>query len=315
MPDFLAVWSDAVFLEHHAEGHPERPERLSAITAAAREDGQLAGVTWRSAPDCRDDDLTAVHSAAHVERIAGLAASGGGWLDPDTYCAPASYRVARLAAGAGVDAVDAVCDGVVGTGFVLARPPGHHAGRDTPMGFCLFNNVAIAIEAARRRHGLQRVAIVDIDVHHGNGTQDIFAADPDVLYTSLHQWPFYPGTGGAEERGVGAGVGATLNIPLAEGVTSDAWLSALRDVILPVVRRHQPELIMVSAGYDAHAADPIGGLQVSTDAYRAAAESIAGVAHDVAGGRMVWALEGGYDLEALASAVPLTMRTLLGKSS
>ncbi|GAC1341958.1 MAG: histone deacetylase [Candidatus Dormibacteria bacterium] len=308
----LELWSDDIFLQHHAEGHPERPERLRSIVAAVRADERLAAATWHLAPDCSDADLGAVHPAAHVERVAQIAGAGGGWFDADTYCGPASYQVARRAVGATVEAVDAVCTGTVATAFALVRPPGHHAGHHTPMGFCLFNNVAVAIEAARRHHGVERVAVVDIDVHHGNGTEDIFAADADVLYTSLHQWPFYPGTGGRQDRGSGAGTGATLNVPLPEGTSGAAWLAALRDPVLPAVRRHRPQLIVVSAGFDAHEADPIGGLGLPTDAYGAAAELIANVAGEVADGRMLWALEGGYDLDALRASVPLTMRKLLG---
>ena len=312
MPDRLAIWSDSVFLEHQADGHPERPERLTAVVDSMRADDLLSGLSWRDAPDCADADLVAVHPEAHINRIARLAQTGGGWFDADTYCAPASYRVGRRAVGAVVDATDALCGGDVSCAFALVRPPGHHAGHSTPMGFCLFNNVAVAVEAARRRHGVRRLAIIDIDVHHGNGTQDIFAQDPDVLYTSVHQWPFYPGSGAARDQGFGAGIGATLNVPLPEGVDDGAWLAALRTRILPAVRKHRPELVVVSAGYDAHQADPIGGLCVSTAGYLAAAESISEVAQETAAGRMLWALEGGYDLEALAAVVPLTMRALLG---
>jgi len=311
----LGIWSDDVFLEHAAPGHPERPERLRAIVDAVRGDARLATVSWHAAPDCNDGDLALVHPADHRDQVARLAERGGGWFDADTYCAAASYRVARRAVGAAVEAADAVCTGTTGSAFALVRPPGHHAARRNPMGFCLFNNAAVAIEAARHHHGVQRVAVVDIDVHHGNGTEDIFAADPDVLYTSLHQWPFYPGTGAAADRGAGAGEGSTLNVPLPQATSGEDWLAALRHQLLPMVRAHGPELIVVSAGFDAHEADPIGGLRVPTHAYGVATQDIAEVAADVAEGRMVWALEGGYDLDALANAVPLCLRVLLGTST
>jgi len=252
-------------------------------------------------------DLEAVHTPEHVSRVHDLASGGGGWVDADTYSTPASYDVALRAAGATVAATNAVCAGDAAIGYALVRPPGHHACADAAMGFCLFNNVAVAIGAARRHHGVSRVAVIDIDVHHGNGTEAIFASDPAVLYTSLHQWPFYPGTGGRTDAET-----TNVNVPLPAGTDGQRWLEALRRTILPAVTEHQPELIVVSAGFDAHERDPLGGLRVSTDDFGAAATDIAALAADACDGRTVWALEGGYDADALEESVPLTMRSLLG---
>ena len=250
-----------------------------------------------------------VHSADHVRRVSAYARAGGGWFDADTYCTRDSLDAALAATGASIRAVDAVMDSEARAAFVVCRPPGHHATRDRAMGFCLFNNIAICAAHARRR-GAARIAIVDIDVHHGNGTQDIFYNDPSVLYCSLHQSPWYPGTGSANERGDGDALNTTLNVPVPFGTGGDAWLGLFESTVVTAVDAFAPDLILVSAGFDAHEADPLAGLRLTDETYSAVAGHIKQLAGRHAGGRNAWLLEGGYDLDALASSVTGCLRVL-----
>jgi acetoin utilization deacetylase AcuC-like enzyme len=286
-------------------GHPERPERAAVFDEVARAWSAKGG---RVAPPraVTRDELLRVHSAHHVDVIAATAGRPGQMLDADTFTSPDSYAVALLAAGAAVQAVEHTLD-TGETSFALVRPPGHHAERDTPMGFCLFNNVAVAAAAAIAR-GLSRVAVVDVDVHHGNGTQWIFYDDPRVFYMSTHQFPFYPGTGAADEIGTGAGRGFTLNIPLAAGARDADYEQAYRD-IAEALHGYAPQLILVSAGYDAHADDPLASMRVSTEGY---ATIIAILAQSAAraGCPIALVTEGGYDLDALRACLEATLTVL-----
>ena len=308
----LTLFTDRVFAEHDMPGHPETEARLDAVMAVVAADAELRRLPLLGAPEVDDDLLLAVHSDAHLRDIARCAGGGGGWIDGDTYCTARSDVVGRRAAGAAEAAVAAVCGGDSVAAFGLVRPPGHHATPDRAMGFCLYNNAAIAARTAQRRFGIDRVAVVDIDVHHGNGTQDVFYADPSVLYCSLHQWPLYPGTGRASETGEGRGAGATVNVPLPPGTGAAAWLDAFEARVAPALRAHRPELIVVSAGYDAHRADPLASLALETKTYAEVAGRIATLASEHAGGRTVWLLEGGYDLDALSASVAATARVLNG---
>jgi len=301
----MLLISSKRFQEHTTPpGHPERPERAEVfdrIAASWRERGGRV-VEPRAATR---DELLRVHDEAYVaaiEAVNGRAAM----LDPDTFTSPESYEVALLAAGAAVQAAEHALD-TRETAFALVRPPGHHAERDKAMGFCLFNNVAVAAAAAVAR-GLARVAVVDIDVHHGNGTQWMFYADPRVFYVSTHQYPFYPGTGAANETGTGAGKGFTLNVPLAAGAR-DADYEIAYGEIARALDRYAPELLLVSAGYDAHAADPLASMRVSTEGY---AQIVRTLRDSAARARCPLALvtEGGYDLDALASCLDATIAVL-----
>jgi len=283
----LQVVHDDVFLEHDAPGHPENAMRLEAINRQIAADAELGALPLVASTDIDMELVLDVHRSRHVLGIERLAAVGGGWIDGDTYCTNRSFDVARRAAGAVVDAVV-----------------------DRAMGFCLYNGVAVAIEHARSVLGVRRVAVVDIDVHHGNGTQEVFDEDPGVLFCSLHQWPLYPGTGRSGEIGHGAGAGATVNVPLAEGTDGAAWLAAFDEHVTPALRAHRPELILVSAGFDAHAADPLAGLELSTETYAEIAQRIDALAAELCDERSVWTLEGGYDLEALPASVARTLTTL-----
>ena len=287
---------------HASPGHPERPDRVVAILEGIAADQQLAALPWLDAPVGRRALPRLVHSEEEVRRVEGLAVKGGGWFDPDTYCTEDSYVVALNAAACASRAAEAVIQGETRSAFAVIRPPGHHATPNLPMGFCLFNNAAIAVRAAQNA-GATRVAIVDIDVHHGNGTQDIFYADSSVLYTSLHQFPWYPGTGHASDRGDPGASGTTVNVPVAPGTSAARWLELFDDVVLPAVDAFDPECVVVSAGFDAHRDDPLAELLLEDATYSAIAERVRTLADAHCEGRSLWLLEGGYDLRAIAASV------------
>ncbi len=298
---------DPRFRDHAPTGdHPERPERLDAIDAAL---GDLADRVDELAPrEADDEELLRAHGRQHLDalrRVEGKCAQ----LDPDTYTSPHSVEVARLAAGATIDLSRSVARGDAPSGFALVRPPGHHAESGRSMGFCLVNQVAVAARALQA-DGVERIAIVDWDVHHGNGTQEIFEGERDVLYLSLHQFPWYPGTGALDEHGTGPGEGATVNLPLPAGC-GDAEYGAVFDAVaVPVLREFAPEMVLVSAGFDAHARDPLASMQLSSAAFARFAAEIRALAEETCGGRLVLALEGGYDLEALGQATAAVVETL-----
>jgi acetoin utilization deacetylase AcuC-like enzyme len=304
----LVVIASPRFADHQTPpGHPEAPERAEAMDVVAAE--------WRArggevvAPrQATVEQLLRVHTRGHVERIASTAGRAVA-LDSDTYTSPESYDIALLAAGATIDAVERVLAGPHRRAVALIRPPGHHAEPDRAMGFCLFNNVAVAAAHARAA-GAARVAIVDYDVHHGNGTQRIFEADPDVLYMSVHQFPYYPGTGAADEVGVGRGAGFTINIPMTAGASDRDYERAFDEVLLPVLRQFEPDIILVSAGFDAHQRDPLAGMRLSTAAFPAMTARLAALADAHAGGRLVLATEGGYDLRALTASLSAVVAVL-----
>ena len=287
---------------HASPGHPERPDRVFAILDGIAADDQLAALPWLDAPAGRRDLPLMVHSEDEVRKVEGLAVRGGGWFDPDTYCTEDSYVVALNAAACAARAADALMQGEARSAFALVRPPGHHATPFLPMGFCLFNNAAIAVRTAQKA-GAERVAIVDIDVHHGNGTQDIFYADPTVLYTSLHQFPWYPGTGHASDRGDPGASGTTLNVPVPPGTQGARWLELFDEVVLPEMTAFHPDLVVVSAGFDAHRDDPLAELSLEDETYSATAERVRTFAETYCEGRSLWLLEGGYDLRAIAASV------------
>jgi acetoin utilization deacetylase AcuC-like enzyme len=303
----LALVSSDVF-DHHLTppGHPERPERAHVFDAVATAWRNRGGEVLAPRP-ATADELGAVHDAAHVARIQGMSGRAA-MLDPDTFTSPESYELARLAAGATLVGVDHAMAGR-GPALVLVRPPGHHAERDRAMGFCLFNNVAVGAAYARAK-GAARVAIVDIDVHHGNGTQDIFEADPDVLYVSLHQYPCYPGTGVVSEVGAGAGRGRTVNVPIEPGAGDDDYAHALARVVVPVLAEFAADLVIVSAGFDAHVRDPLAQMQVTDEGYRSMLATLWAAASAGSRGRLVVVTEGGYDLQALGTGLDNTVAVL-----
>jgi len=304
---------DALFERHDTgPGHPEHAGRLRRVRETLTDSG-LAKRCTRVEPAVADDaDLQRAHAAEYIARIEQACNSGERLIDSmDTAICPESAGIARQAAGALGHLCDAVAKGDLSRGFAAVRPPGHHAERNLSMGFCLFNNVVVAARRLQAEHPIERVFILDWDVHHGNGTQHILEDDASVFYASVHQWPLYPGTGAANERGVDAGEGATLNCPLPPGADSDAFLGAIRDTILPAARSFEPEFVLVSAGFDAHRADPLAALEVDTEAYGEATRLLLELANDCCDGRFVSVLEGGYDLDALAATTQLHLETLL----
>jgi len=306
-----ALYRSPIFAEHDEPSHVENQRRLKAIDAALEKSGLLKSNPQPDFAAATFDQLARAHDPQYIEALARAAQQGGGWIDNDTYLGPRSFDVAALAAGAAIAAVDAALDGSAKQGFVLARPPGHHARPSIGMGFCLFDTIAVGAAHALAE-GLHRVAIVDWDVHHGNGTQEIFWTSPQVFFSSIHQWPLYPGTGAASETGSDAGAGYTLNVPLAPGAGNDRYLQVLDEIILPKLRAFEPELVMVSAGYDCHRDDPLGSMRVDEDGFSAMAGRVLELAQDYADGRVVLVLEGGYDPPALARSVVRTIQTLDG---
>jgi len=304
---------DPIYLEHDVPGHPECPGRLRAIMSHLESSGMIARLAAVPPRDATLAELTRVHDPALVEQVRSAADPyREHWLDVDTYVVGSSYQAALRSAGGVLAAADAVLDGAVSSAFALVRPPGHHATRVRAMGFCLFNNIAVAAAHLLDARGLARIAIIDFDVHHGNGTQDIFYSDGRALYFSTHQHPFYPGTGNYNETGEGPGRGAIVNVPLPAGSGDEAYLRAYNEVCAPAVRRFRPEFLLVSAGFDAHFADPLAQMLVSTRGYYQIASLLRELAGELCQGRIVYALEGGYDHTALAWSVRACIDTLLG---
>lgn len=305
-PARIHVVSDPLFEAHRSRGyHPERPERLGA----ARRGVEQAGVEALALParDASDEDLARAHDPRYLAELAGIAGSYAA-LDADTYLAPQSVAAARRAAGGTIALVDALlADSSVKSGVALLRPPGHHATRDQGMGFCLLNNAAVGALWALD-HGLSRVAIIDWDVHHGNGTQNILWTDPRALYVSLHEAPLYPGSGAREEVGQKDGAGFTLNVPLSEGATDAAYALAFEELILPVLGKFAPELVLISAGFDAHERDPLASMRLTASGYAYMGAALSRVAAASGQGRVGIVLEGGYDLTAIEVSLAATIQ-------
>lgn len=314
----VALLYDDIFLEHRAlYAHPESPERLLAIRRLLAETGVEDEVVWLPVRPADEEAILAVHLEKHLRRVMMASLEGGRHLDPDTFTNSASYDAAMMAAGAVTAGVDAVLGGEYRRAFALVRPPGHHATPGQAMGFCLFNNVAVGARYAQRAHGVRRVFIVDWDVHHGNGTQDAFYADPDVFFFSVHQYLsvtgdlFYPGTGQWGEIGFGAGRGTTANVPLPAGMNDAVYRQIWHLILIPLLKRWEPELILVSAGYDAHWRDPLANMTLSVAGFGHLARRLIEVADELEV-PVVATLEGGYDLDALALGVLATVRAMQG---
>ncbi len=320
-----ALIYDPIFLEHITPPHhPERPQRLKMSMAVleALQWLQRDGLVQLPPRPATVDELAAVHERSYIHEIEAFSqdvakrVEAGGreshFFATDTYISPKSYEAACMAAGAPLVAIDAIMKGEVNNAYCLLRPPGHHALPDEAMGFCLFNNVAVAARYAFDQHGLERIMIIDYDVHHGNGTQDIFYEDPRVLYFSVHQAPFYPGTGASNELGEGPGLGTTINVPLPATTAFDTYEAVFRQVMSPAADRFNPQLILVSAGFDAHWKDPIGGMYLSTAGFARLNQIIIDLAKLLCDGRLVMVQEGGYDLDAVAACVATCINNLLG---
>jgi acetoin utilization deacetylase AcuC-like enzyme len=297
------LYTDPVFLQHETGQHPESPERLRSVTAhlnstqlpARFEPGKIVLATV--------EQLARVHSPSHVERVREFAQDGGGRIEADTVVSRQSFDVALRAAGTACDAVDRVLKDDHSRACCLTRPPGHHALADDPMGFCLFNNVAVAARQAIAKHKLSRVLIVDWDVHHGNGTQDIFYDDAEVYFLSAHRFPFYPGSGTREETGTGKGLGTVFNMPVEYGTARRQYFAEFLQLLADCAKRCRPELVLISAGFDAHRLDPIGSLDLETEDFAVLTRLVLDVADEYCQGRCVSVLEGGYNVQALAESV------------
>ncbi|MEO6777518.1 MAG: histone deacetylase [Kofleriaceae bacterium] len=302
---------DEIFTHHRApSGHPERPARVEAVR-----DALLAAHVERFGKQipirpASDDELARVHTGAYLSELERLVPGKSGWLDPDTYFSPETWTTARAAAGSACELAIRVLHGELAQGIAVVRPPGHHATRDTAMGFCLLNNVAAAAAAARAA-GAARVAIVDWDVHHGNGTQEIFWTDPSVLYLSVHQFPYYPGTGAATEVGGATALGATVNVGLPAGSRDADYAAVFEHVFAPKLEAFAPDLILISAGFDAFEHDPLAGMRVTHAGFADMATRLRHAADRLAGGRIVAVLEGGYDLEGLGGGMTATLNALV----
>ncbi|BBO36561.1 histone deacetylase [Lacipirellula parvula] len=304
------LYASPRFLEHRTGEHVESPVRLEHITARLESSGLAAASrrpVWEPASPA---ELLAVHDGDYLESVEALCLRGGGRLDADTVVSPASYEVARLAAGAACDATRRVLRGEEATALCLVRPPGHHALADRAMGFCLVGNVAVAARLALDEFQLDRVLVVDWDVHHGNGTQDLFYDDPRVGVFSSHRWPFWPGTGAADETGHGDGLGATRNLPVTFGTPRREYLARFTGELIELAARMKPQLVLISAGFDSHAADPIGSLGLETEDFAELTSAVRAVANDYAAGRIVSVLEGGYNPPVLAECVAVHLAGL-----
>ena len=313
MTSSVALFTDPLFARHETGSHPETPRRLKRVWAALEKHGLTARCERPAFAPMTPEEISKVHAPSVAERARLLAEAGGGRLDADTVVCPESYAVALAAAGACASAVDAVIAGPTRRALCLIRPPGHHATPDRSMGFCLFNNIALAARRARDAHGLSRVMIVDWDVHHGNGTQDIFYEDGQVHFLSIHRYGrgFYPGTGAADETGAGRGLGCIRNEAVPSGITRHDFLERFKTAVAAMADRCKPELILLSAGFDAHAADPIGALSLETEDFGDMTRYLLEVAATHAQGRFASCLEGGYNLTALADSVRVHLEELL----
>jgi acetoin utilization deacetylase AcuC-like enzyme len=310
----VILYTDPVFEEHETGAHPECPARLASIRRRLAETGLIERCTPGSIRSATREELQRMHPGSYIDRVRRFAESGGGRLDPDTVVCPASYDVACLAAGTVCAAVDSVLNGESRAGLCLVRPPGHHALPERAMGFCLFNNMALAAAHARAAHGLERVLIVDWDVHHGNGTQDMFYEDGHVYFLSAHRYPFYPGTGAADETGSGPGLGATRNLPMQFGVSRQEYKDRFQRELEDFAALCGPQLVLISAGFDAHVRDPIGSLGLESEDFDDLTKLVLQIAAEYCDGRVVSMLEGGYHLEALAESVEVHLRSLLEDS-
>ena len=308
----LLSFYDDLFLAHHEWRHPERPERLQAVRRVLRESGLMEEMAWPRVPSAEAEQVMAVHDETLWRQVQRLSAQGGGRIDADTYVNAFSFDAARRAAGAAIAAAEAAWRGD-GTAIALGRPPGHHATPRRAMGFCLFNNVAVAARHMLDAHALERIFILDWDVHHGNGTQDIFYEEPRIFFSSIHQFPFYPGTGHWEQLGHGEGHGATLNVPLRAGFGDGSYGLIFEQLIEPAIAAYRPQLVLLSAGFDAHWRDPLAGMQLTIEGYHRLAGRLRDAAAAV-GAPVAAVLEGGYDLDAVGYGVYATLLGLAGRA-
>ena len=302
--------SDPFYLKHKNEPHPENPGRLNAIQKNIESSKYYNNLTLIQPRKATVEDIAKVHGTGYIRSVEDSCRNGVRNLDADTVISSDSYQAALLSAGAGLEALDKILEGTVGNAFCAVRPPGHHAEQNKAMGFCLFNNVGVIARYAQDVKNIQKIFIFDWDVHHGNGTQHSFYKDSSIYYSSIHQYPFYPGTGGVDETGTGDGLGSNLNIPMRAYSYDTDYINAIEHKLIPVIQKFNPDLIIISAGFDAHENDPLAQINLSTDCYGKMTQKLMEIANDVCNGRILSMLEGGYDYSALADSVQLHVETL-----
>lgn len=304
---------DTIFLKHDQSGHPETAKRLESIMLHLREKKLLDNVKKLESRVAEINELLTCHTKEYVQYVKEFSEKGGGYFDPDTYSNKYSFKAAVTAVGSSIDLIESVISRELKNGFALLRPPGHHALANRSMGFCLFGNIAIAANVALSHPEMKKVAIVDFDVHHGNGTQALVGDNPNILFISTHQYPFYPGTGGISEIGKGESAGTIINIPLQTGTGDEGFKLVYKKIIIPSLEKFNPDLILVSAGYDAHWQDPLAGLSLSLTGYDWISKELIKAAENICSGKIVFFLEGGYNLQVLSIGVANTIRGLLGR--
>jgi acetoin utilization deacetylase AcuC-like enzyme len=302
---------DPIFLKHTYLHHPEGAQRLQAIEQVLEEVDLWTHLHQLPSRAATEAELEAVHPPRYLAFLRSISERGGGLVDVDTYATADSYEAASIAAGSLIDLALATIDRQIQNGFAIIRPPGHHATSTQAMGFCLFSNIAIAARAAQQQRGIKRIAVIDFDVHHGNGTQDVLNDDPDILFISSHQYPHYPGTGAIDEIGEGRAKGTVMNLPLSIGVGDQGFKRLYLEILIPAIRRFQPELMLVSAGYDAHWDDPLAQLGLSLGGLAWISQTLIALAQEICEGKIVFTLEGGYNLTALSHGVANSLKALL----
>ena len=307
--------SDPFYLKHKNEPHPENPGRLNAIQKNIESSKYYNNLTLIQPRKATIEDIAKIHDTGYIQSVEDSCRNGVRNLDADTVISPDSYQAALLSAGAGLEAVDKILEGTVDNAFCAVRPPGHHAEQNKTMGFCLFNNVGVIARYAQNVQKLEKVFIFDWDVHHGNGTQHSFYKDSSVYYSSIHQYPFYPGTGSVDETGTGDGLGSNLNLPMRAYSCDVDYINAIEYKLIPVIQKFNPDLIIISAGFDAHENDPLAQINLSTECYGKMTQKLVEIANDVCNGRILSMLEGGYDYSALADSVQLHVETLSSSQS
>ena len=302
-------------MKHKNEPHPENPGRLNAIQKNIESSKYYNNLTLIQPRKATVEDIAKVHGTGYIRSVEDSCRDGIRNLDADTVISADSYQAALLSAGAGLEALDKILEGTVGNAFCAVRPPGHHAEQNKAMGFCLFNNVGVIARYAQDVKNIQKIFIFDWDVHHGNGTQHSFYKDSSVYYSSIHQYPFYPGTGGVDETGTGDGLGSNLNLPMRAYSCDTDYINAIEHKLIPVIQKFNPDLIIISAGFDAHENDPLAQINLSTECYGKMTQKLMEIANDVCNGRILSMLEGGYDYSALADSVQLHVETLSSSQS
>lgn len=308
----VGIVKDSIFLEHVTDDyHPENVKRLEYIYAMLQNIDQK-GIVYTTPRTATHKEIELIHDPSYVESVAATSGKNQCRLDPDTVTSPKSYEAACMAVGGALNLADTIIKSEVSRGFALVRPPGHHAEKDRAMGFCLFNNIAVVARYLEKEHGLKRIIIIDFDLHHGNGTQHSFYKDSSILYFSTHQYPYYPGTGWYGEVGEGEGKGYTVNVPLSHGMDDSDYLYIFNELLVPLCDKFKPEFVLVSAGFDTHHNDPLGGMGVTEAGYEAMTKTLLDIAKKHAGGKTLFALEGGYDLKSLTNSVKAVIMEMKG---